>query len=366
MKLVLAAPIYPPEIGGPATYAKALFEALPTQGIEVVLVKFSDARHFPKVVRHIVFGWRVFRALSRADMAIAFDPVSSGLSVMIASVFAQKPYVLKVGGDYAWEQGRNRFGTTASLDEFVKTSEQPLVVKLFRAIQYRVAASATRVIAPSEYLKKIVIAWGIAPEKISVIYNAIPYESTGMVPKSVESLARPLVVSVGRLVPWKHMDAVIDACAKSAANVSLAIVGDGPLHSALEKKAANELSNRAVLTGKLSHEETLAVMHSADIFVLNSSYEGLSHLLIEALMLGVAIIATDVGGNPEVIHHAENGLLVASGDTKALSAAIDRLAKDAALRAHLGANACNSSNRFSKEAMISATATLLGTASKTS
>ncbi len=119
------------------------------------------------------------------------------------------------------------------------------------------------------------------------------------------------------------------------------------------------LPEHFVLTRALSHTDTLAVIKHADIFVLNSSYEGLSHALIETLMLEKSIIATRAGGNSEVIQDGENGLLVPVGDTAALAAALARVLGDGELRARLGARARESAKRFSVEAMLATTAAML-------
>ncbi len=361
MKLVIATPLYPPEIGGPATYAKLLEEGLPQKGIEVEVVKFGEVRHLPRLIRHYVYYQRVLEAAKRADVILALDPVSVGLPVMRAAQKAQKPYVVKVVGDYAWEQGQQRFGVTASLDAFVKTRQTSLAVRTLQRIQTRVARSATRVIVPSEYLKGIVVAWGtsarkrISREKIEVIYNAVPLEGLGVVPRPIATLPRPLVVTAGRLVAWKGIDGVIAAVADSP-GVSLGIIGDGPLRATLEEQAHAALPGRAVFAGALTHTDMLAVLAAADVFVLNSTYEGLSHLLIEAQSLGVPTIATRVGGNPEVITDGENGLLIPVNDGAALTEAITKLVQDDALRAHLATGARASAQRFSIETMLATTA----------
>ena len=159
-------------------------------------------------------------------------------------------------------------------------------------------------------------------------------------------------------MPWKHIEGVIDAVAASP-DISLAIVGDGPLRMTLAHRAGEKLPGRDVLTGMLSHADTLAVMKVADVFVLNSSYEGLSHLLIEALALGVPVVATRAGGNSEVVADEENGLLVPVGDTQALAASLKRLLSDEELRARLSTRARESAKRFSTEVMLSATVTVL-------
>lgn len=358
MKLVVATPLYPPEIGGPATYAKALEEGLPEHGIEVALVKFRDVRHLPKLVRHLAYYRRVRRALRNADAVLALDPVSVGLPASLAAWRARKPLFVKIVGDYAWEQGRQRYGITANLDTFVHVKRVPLVVRLMRKVQTRVARRAEEVIVPSEYLKRVISDWGIPEGKITVIYNAVPLETLGTAPEAVSHLPKPLVVSVGRLVPWKHVGGVIDAVA-GISGASLAVVGEGPERATLMRHAQEKLPSRHAFAGALSHADTLAVIAAADAFVLNSSYEGLSHVLIEALALGTPIIATDAGGNSEVVTSEETGLLVPVAEQSALENALARLLGDAALRARLSARAKESTSRFSREHMLESTAAFL-------
>jgi glycosyltransferase involved in cell wall biosynthesis len=358
MRLVIATPLYPPEIGGPATYAKLLVDGLPRKGIDVEVVKFSEVRHLPKLVRHYAYYRRVLKSAWEADAVLALDPVSVGLPALKAARRAGKPFIVKIVGDYAWEQGQQRFGVTDTLDELVNRKQVPFPVRMLRRMQTRVARSATRVIVPSEYLKNIVSAWDIPAEKIQVIYNAVELAEVGTVPEAVTSLPRPLVVTAGRLVPWKHMEGVIDAVA-SAPGASLAIVGDGPERVPLAGRMREKLPGRGILTGLLPHKDLLATIKSSDVFVLNSSYEGLSHLLIEAQALGVPTIATRVGGNPEVIRDGENGLLVPAGDTPALEHALGRVLGDAELRRRLSAQSLESAKRFSVNAMLDATAVLL-------
>lgn len=340
MRLVIATPLYPPEIGGPATYAKLLKDGLPAKGmdsagspqVEVELVKFSDVRHLPKVIRHYMYYRRVLKATKSADMVLALDPVSVGLPAMYAAKKLRKQFVVKIVGDYAWEQGQQRFGVKKNLDEFVKMKNVPFQVRLLRRIQARVARSATRVIVPSEYLKNIVIVWGIQKEKISVIYNSI--ELPEHIPAHQKNVGEFLIVSAGRRVPWKGFEA-------------------------LERIASKHAKWRVFIASGLSHEDTLGWIQSADVFVLNSSYEGLSHVLIEALSLGVPIVATNVGGNPEVITDGENGLLVTAGDTSALSKAIERIESEDVLRARLSERASESAKRFLVESMLTATYKLM-------
>lgn len=352
VRLVIATPLYPPEPGGPATYASILSELLVREGVEVSLVKFSEVRHLPKVVRHFAYLWRVYASAKKANSVLVLDPVSTGLPAVLASMLAGKPCVVKIVGDYAWEQGTQRFGISDSLDEFIKRQRVPFGVRVLRFVQTFVAKRAVTVIVPSEYLKTIVMSWGIFHGKISVIHNAMRFEEPGELPHEVATLPYPHVVSVGRLVPWKNMEGVIDAGAVVGTG-SLIIVGDGPERERLIEHAG-KVFPRTTFTGALSHKETLAVIADAQVFVLNSTYEGFSHLLLEAVSLGVPVVATDVGGNKEIIRTDADGILVPSNNIAELASALTT-----ALSRKKRTRPEDAVTRFSAKTMVRRTAELL-------
>lgn len=297
MKLVIATPLYPPEPGGPATYVKLLEEGLPLRGIEVTVVKFSDVRRFPKVFRHMMYQGKVTKALKDADAVLALDPASVGYPVMLAAKKAKKPFFVKVVGDYAWEQGTQRFGVTLPLDEFVKTNDIPFPVSMLRKMQTLVAREAKRVIVPSDYLKDIVTAWGISTENIDVINNAI--EIPDVLPTIPRTSTEFLVVSVGRDVPWKGFDAIRRIGARH--------IEDGW---------------RVEIISDKTRDEALGWMKAADVFVLNSRYEGFPHTLVEAMTIGTPVIAADNRGNAALIEKGKTGLLVPQDDDDALERAL--------------------------------------------
>jgi glycosyltransferase involved in cell wall biosynthesis len=321
-------------------------------------------RQLPVGIRHLFYLFLLLKQARSTDLFLALDSVSVGLPVHVASCVTGKPYVVKVVGDYAWEQGRQRFGVQSTLDTFVRERKQHLIVQMFQAIQKHVAMHARHVIVPSKYLKEILVTWGVPTHKIEVIYNAIDVPGTGVVPISVAGLSQPRIVTVGRLVPWKGVHGVIETVANLRAEfpgLPLIVIGDGPERQRLEAHARELLADNVVFTGALSHDDTLAVLRSASVFVLNSTYEGLSHILIEALNEGVPIVATRVGGNPELITDKENGLLVPAGDSKELNQALRDILSDSGLAERLGRAAQNSSVRFTKERMITDTVNLVTT-----
>jgi glycosyltransferase involved in cell wall biosynthesis len=361
MKLLIATPLYPPEPGGPATYTKILEEGLPELGMDVVIVPFKDVRHRSKLVRHFSYMRGVMRAGRDADVILALDPVSTGFPAVIAAMLLRKPFVLKVVGDYAWEQGTQRFGVTSSLDDFVRGGRAPMPVAVLRSVETWVAHRAKLVIVPSEYLKRVVEHWHIKPGKIVVIPSVVEEVSGGSVHEEVASLPHPRVVTVARLVPWKGIDALIDAVvAVRAAGVplSLVVVGSGPQEVQLRQRAHERLGDGYVFTGAVTPADVRATIGECDIFALNSTYEGLSHVLIEALACGLPIVATRAGGNPEVVNET-CGRLVKVGDTRGLATELRELAESARLRDALGNGGRERARAFSVSSVLARTKEVL-------
>ncbi len=160
---------------------------------------------------------------------------------------------------------------------------------------------------------------------------------------------RARVISVGRLVPSKRLDRVIEGFAKSglaARGWDLVIVGDGPEKSNLEALVSRLALYDAVHLVGHQADVALWLMHS-DVFVTASEYEGFPNALLEAMQCGLPCIATDCDSGPsELIQSERQGLLVAVNDEKALIAAMLRLAGSAELRASMGQAAKVSCERY--------------------
>lgn len=353
MKVLLATGLYPPEIGGPATYAKLLEEQLPEHGIEVDVVPFSAVRFLPPILRHVLYTAILMRKARHNDILLVQDTVSTGLPAALTAILHRIPLVLRVPGDYAWEQGVQRFGVKESLDEF-QNRTYGRRVELLRGIQRFVVGRTIRVIAPSRYLGSIVEGWLSKPKKVDVIYNGI--EIAESLPVARE---KNLIVSSGRLVPWKGFKPLIEVVAKHP-DWRLEIIGDGPDREELLTLVRNlGADGRITLRGRVSHEIAREIFASASAFVLNSTYEGLSHTLVEAMSVGTPVVATRVGGNPEVVDDGESGILIDSEHTKNLEQALVKILSNDTLAATLGAGAAKRAKDFSIEKTIEATASLL-------
>jgi glycosyltransferase involved in cell wall biosynthesis len=355
--VLIATGIYPPDIGGPATYAKTLVEELPKRGIRPLLLNFSPLTRFPSGLRHLIFMLQVLRAGPRADVIYALDPVSAGLPAYIAARLLRKRFVLRVGGDFAWEQAVAHQGSTADMLEF-QAGRHSRKIRTLRAVESYVARHADRTIVPSKFMKQIVEGWGVAG-LVVLVYNACNVPRVLLPhPKQSEVVGRAggLIVTAGRLLRWKGFGGIIEAMALLAGKspgLRLVIIGVGPMHGELERLIADRHLRAAVsLVGRLSRAETLAWLSVADLFVLNSRAEGLSHLILESMGVGTPVVATRAGGNPELVEHGASGLLVPPDDPRQLADAMQKILADATLRKRMGDKARRAARQFTVDRMV--------------
>ena len=338
MNILLAASLYPPETRGPATFAKQLVGYLKTHSANVTVVPFRGVRGLPPGLRHIVYFFKLLFHGRGISVVLALDPVSVGLPALFLAQLIGARFVLRVGGDYAWEQGVQRFSITDTLDEFVtkENSQFSFAVRVLRGIQRYVAIRADAVVVPSKYLKHIVTTWGVLGERISVIHSAASVAPASLSRQEVRERVGwgegKVIFSAGALVPWKGFIGLIDAAAiirKNIPDLRLVIAGDGLQKEELKKHAAAAgFDSQTVLIGEVPQTMMLELMRGSDVFALNTGYEGLSHQLIEAMQAEVPIVTTPVGGNGELIEHNVSGLLVPFNDTHALADAINVLFQD--------------------------------------
>ncbi len=359
MKILIATGLSAPDIGGPATYTKFLERHLPAQRIEHVVVSFRDARIYPKVIRHVLYLARLLRQGRSADILYALDTISVGVPALIASYLLRKKLYLRVPGDYAWEQGQQRFGVTTTLDEYLVERKKPIFVRILAWLQLRVALHATKIVVPSEYMKKVVALWGVPEHKIVRIYSAL---NPIHIKETRENLRHRfryegfVVVTSARLVPWKGIEALVSAVHKlkeQGVDVTLKIIGEGRDRAYLEECIQTKKAGGYIhLLGAVSKEELSLRIASADAFVLNTSYEGLSHQLLEVMDIGVPIITTGVGGNVELMRHREEALMVPFNDVIALQSALMELHGNPELCTALVENAREKVKLFREDVII--------------
>src|SRR5437667_11198801 len=181
--------------------------------------------------------------------------------------------------------------------------------------------------------------------KIHRVYNGIDLERFPA-PRSCNGNRIPQIVSVGRLVPFKGFDDLIDACAELARrriDFVCDIIGDGPLRETLQAKIAQlDLSLRVNLLGSLSQKAVLEKLRDADIFALASTADAqgatdvFPTVILEAMASARPVVSTRLAGIPELVVDGETGVLVSPGDTAALTKALAHSVCDGELRLRYG------------------------------
>ena len=238
-----------------------------------------------------------------------------------------------------------------------------LKMQLYNRLNRLTLPAATRVTTVcGPFARRLEREEGVSPEKIFVCHNCIV-----RVPRAGVSEARRLkarlglvegervIVSVGRLSREKgHVD-LVRALARltelhPALRFKAVIVGDGPERARVEAEAASSgLGDRVVFAGYA--DDVRPFYAAADVKALPSHSEGSPNALLEAMYAGVPVVATAVGGVPEVAADGETALLVPAHDPQAFAAALGRVLNDAALARALAANAeAHVSAHFSPEA----------------
>ncbi|MGB3426523.1 MAG: glycosyltransferase family 4 protein [Castellaniella sp.] len=219
-----------------------------------------------------------------------------------------------------------------------------------------------RVIAISEYVRRLLLDRRVDPARVETIYTAIPLSSVVECSSLRHELGVPadaiVVGCVAVMRDKKGHRALIDAMAASLLrrpDVFLVLVGDGsPLLEELRAYVrARGLQDKVLFTGRRS--DIPNVLAGFDIFALATEQEALGTSFIEAGAAGLPVVGTDVGGVPEVIAHGVTGLLVPVHDQDALENAIRTLVENPARRCSMGRagmRAVRGSDRFTAEGMV--------------
>jgi glycosyltransferase involved in cell wall biosynthesis len=185
------------------------------------------------------------------------------------------------------------------------------------------------VVVPSHALAGYLAAHGFPPRRMHVIPNGIAVRR-----REPEPRRGPVVIGTAALLERrKAIDVLLEASARLATPHRLVVYGDGPLRTELEA-LAHGLGAPAEFPGFVP--DFAERIEELDVFVLPSRGENLPIAILEAMAAAVPVVATRVGGVPEVVADGETGLIVEPDDVEGLAAALDRVAGDDALRERLG------------------------------
>lgn len=268
----------------------------------------------------------VLKALRIDDVDIIHaQSFSAGVPVLALRRLTGKPAVITVHGTY--------LGMWGSL---VPSWQAELLEVIERLVLFR---NYDRIITVDKHFRNLASKLGYPTDRITYIPNGVELERFS---PGVNRGRSANFLFVGRLVAQKGLEYLVRASAllkKKGLDFSVDIVGDGPLNDDI-RKLVHELGVEDCVRflGYVSDDALPRIYSEADIFVLPSVWEGLPLTILEAWASELPVIATNVGGIGDVSVHAENALVVPSGDVEAFAEAMEQLISDTSLRKKLGKN----------------------------
>lgn len=341
-RVLLLTSIFPPQVGGPATFAYQYSKWLTENGIPNVVISYGDqvSPDFKGIVRLIPIGksrirsfvamvWEILKNFDRNTVAIANGCF---VEISIAAAIVRRPFIAKIPGDPVWERAKNQGKTDLSIEDF-QITKQSLRLNTLRRLFNLSFRRAAHVVAPSVQLANFLSLWGVAENKIQIIYNSV--DPRVFLPSEEAEKIYDLIC-VSRLVEWKGLEEVIETAARL--NLGLAIVGDGPLKSKLAQIA---LQSHCKITffGNLKNSQIVSKLNESKIYVLNSQFEATSYSLIEAKMCALPVVARASAGTKLVITHGVDGFLCNIDSEDCLQNLISELMGNSDLQRALGESA---------------------------
>ena len=371
MRVLITSPVFPPDLGGPSVYVPSLARFLLDRGHEVEVVAFCSEENptghpfevvavprGPLPIRYLKAFFAVWRQARGKDVVYIQEHLA--LFHVLAARLAGKPAVIRMMVDGAWEISHRKGWIDGDDIVTFETRSYGFKVALVRWLQKRWWGGCQRIISCSEFLRQIAIQrYGEPEDKVVKILNAYHGIDVAAVTETqAEARAaldldpdRRYLLTICRLMVWKGVDGILRALSELPDDITLLVAGDGDMEEPWRALAAElGLGERAVFLGNVPHERIPLLIRSADVFVLNSEYEGLSHTLLEVTALGTPIVCTGVCGNPEVVEDGVNGLLVEPKDDRGLREAISKLLGDKGLREEFALEGMRRSEMFTREA----------------
>lgn len=276
--------------------------------------------------------WRLFRLLWKLRPAIIHTRNLAALETQLLSLFL--PGVRRVHG----EHGRDVYDLDGSNRKYL------LLRRFLKPLIHRYIAVSRDL---GDWLVGSV---GIPDTDVRQIYNGVDQVSfhprgsarPDLAPSGFVPAEGVILGTVGRLAEVKDQSTLVEAFShlvaerpELRASLRLILIGDGPLFATLKNKIETHgVSELVWMTG--DRKDVPELLRLLDIFVLPSLAEGISNTILEAMATRLPVIATQTGGNPELVEDGENGLLVPVGDVHALSKALEKLVCEPSLAALMG------------------------------
>ena len=329
MNILITVGIFPPDIGGPASFVPKISDFLIKSGHNVQIICLSEEKNIyvedklnvirinrsnKLPIRWLKTTYQIIKNGRKSDLIFING---LGVEASLANLLLKKPTIRKIVGDPVWERAYNRKRIKESFDKF-QNNKHSLMIEMQKLIRNWSINSAKIIITPSDHLKGFVSELGFKKE-ILKINNGV--EITEIQRKTLDKPEINLII-VSRLVIQKNIDLVINALKiLNNVNLKLNIIGEGNEISKLEKVIDDfNLHNQVKLLGKIDNNKISKFLSNSDIFIQASDYEGLPHSVLEAINYEVPILSTEAGGCKDLLNDGERGFIISTPPNKNLIA----------------------------------------------
>lgn len=267
MKILIATGIYPPDIGGPAHYAKSLHDEFESLSHKVKVLSYRLEKKIPIGVRHFWFFIKIISSLKGVNFIVALDTFSVGLPAVFAGKLFHKKVIIRTGGDFLWESYVARTEEKIPLSEFYKKErnysiKEKIIFKLTKSLLQNTHA----IVFSTDWQRKIFIdAYKLKKEKTFIIENFYGQKQDSNKPKEKNFL-------------WAGRDIVLK-------NVDI-------LKEAFQKVKKIDNTVKLDISNKVSRAELLEKIRTCYAVILPSISEVSPNFILEALMLNKPFIVT--------------------------------------------------------------------------
>lgn len=307
MIIVLATGIYPPQIGGPATYVQHVAEQFVAAGHTVTVVTYGEAEESDMwqvervtarlpLLRWFAYAATLRRVAQDADVLIAFSSISCGVPLVLSGIRKPKK-ILRLGGDFFWERYTD-WGGTKSLRAFYDTGalfSKWLMALVLRQFDHLVFSTQWQQALYQTHYRKL--------PATSVIQNALPVAVDPLAPVHHEAHSPLRLLFMGRFVRFKNISALLQALPQ-VPECTLTLIGTGPLDDALRTQVEQlDLHIRVQFVGPVHGEDKQEMFAMHDALILPSLTEISPNTALEARAYGVPVVlSAETGLSAELTH----------------------------------------------------------------
>ena len=320
MRVLVTVGIFPPDIGGPATFVPKIAKYFQDElNYEIEILTLSDNknsninddfsvkridRNLPIIYRWLKTIFTIYKLGKNKDLIFVNG---LGTETTIANIFLKKKIIRKIVGDPVWERAYSKAKISESFDEF-QVKNYGFSISLQKKVRSFSIKKSDIVVTPSKHLKNFILNLGFK-NKIEIINNGvfIPEENTNIFTNDQIN-----ITIVSRLVSHKNIEKIVRAISDlNNPLIYLNIIGDGPELNQLQKiSLESNNKDNIIFHGKLNRDDINHIFLKSDIYIQASNYEGLPHSLLEAMSYGIPVLCTPVGECKEILGNEDRGYIL--------------------------------------------------------